>query len=145
MSDRFFLDTNVLVYGFDRASPRKRERAQALVADALTKSRGVISYQVAQEFLNVALRKFENPLTPADAQRYLKIVLEPLCAVFAGVELLHQAIEISAAWKYAFYDALIIAAALQAECSILYSEDLRHGQKIGDLRIVNPFVESSQT
>jgi predicted nucleic acid-binding protein len=142
MSGKFFLDTNVLVYTFDDKDATKRDRARALVAAALAESRGVISYQVAQEFLNAALRRFARPLTPADAERFLAAVLEPLCAVYSSMELLHQAIDISGRWKYPFYDALIIASAQQAGCSVLYSEDLQHGQKVGDLRILNPFVES---
>jgi predicted nucleic acid-binding protein len=142
MSDKFFLDTNILVYTFDDEALGKRDRARALVAEALAESRGAISYQVVQEFLNAALRKFAKPLTAADAERYLTVVLEPLCAVFAGVELYHQAIDIAERWKYSFYDSLIIASALQAGCSVIYSEDLQHGQKIENLRILNPFVES---
>jgi len=144
MSAKFFLDTNILIYSFDRENPAKRRRAEALIAQSLGESRGVISYQVVQEFLNAALRKFSSPLTPADAERYLTIVLEPLCTVFASVALFHQAIDIAGRWKYPFYDSLIISSALQAECSILYSEDLQHGQKIGNLRIVNPFLESAR-
>ena len=145
MSAKFFLDTNILVYTFDEENPGKRDRARALVAEALAESSGAISYQVIQEFLNAALRKFSKPLTAGDAERYLTVVLEPLCAVFAGVELYHQAIDISERWKYSFYDSLVIASALQAGCTVLYSEDLQHGQKIGDLRILNPFVESPQS
>ena len=145
MSAKFFLDTNILVYTFDEENPEKRERARALVSEALAESRGAISYQVIQEFLNAALRKFSKPLTAGDAERYLTVVLEPLCAVFAGVELYHQTIDISERWKYSFYDSLVIASALQAGCTVLYSEDLQHGQKIGDLRILNPFVESPQS
>ena len=142
MSDKFFLDTNILVYTFDDGDPGKRDRARALVAEALSQSHGIISYQVMQEFLNAALRKFAKPLTAADTERYLTVVLEPLCAVFAGFDLYHQAIDIAERWKYSFYDSLIIASALGAGCTVLYSEDFRHGQKIGGLRILNPFVES---
>lgn len=145
MNDKFFLDTNILVYTFDDGDLGKRDRARALVAEALSESSGIVSYQVVQEFLNAALRKFSKPLAAADAERYLTIVLEPLCAVFAGFDLCHQAIDIAERWKYSFYDSLIIAAAHQAGCSILYSEDFQHGQKIGGLRILNPFIESPRS
>jgi predicted nucleic acid-binding protein len=144
MNDKFFLDTNILVYTFDDGDSGKRARARELVAEALSESHGIISYQVIQEFLNAALRKFVKPLSAADAERYLTVVLEPLCAVFASVELYHQAIDIAERWMYSFYDSLIVASALQAGCTVLYSEDLQHGQKIGGLRILNPFVESPQ-
>ena len=143
MNDKFFLDTNVFIYAFDRESPRKRDRASALVVEALTGARGVTSTQAVQEFLNAAVRKFAKPLSVPDAQRYLTVVLEPLCAVFPSVELFHQALDISGRWAYSFYDSLIIAAALQADCTVLYSEDLQHGQKFGRMRIVNPFLESA--
>lgn len=113
------------------------------MAEALTGSRGVISYQVTQEFLNAATRKFSKPLSVPDAQRYLTVVLEPLCAVFSSVELFHQALDLSRRWNYSFYDSLVIAAALQADCSVLYSEDLQDGQKLGRLKIVNPFREAA--
>jgi predicted nucleic acid-binding protein len=143
MSGKYFLDTNILICTFDRENVKKCKTAGALVAEALAESRGVISYQVVQEFLNAAVRKFAEPLTPNDAQRYLTIVLEPLCAVFSSLELFHQALELSSRWGLPFYDALIVGAALQAECSILYSEDLQHGQQIGGLRIVNPFLAAA--
>lgn len=145
MSARFFLDTNVLIYSLDRENAGKRRVAQELVTQALEESKGVISYQVVQEFLSVAFRKFQTRMKPEDAERYLQGVLEPLCAVFAGIPLYHQALDIARRWKYGFYDALIIASALEAGCSILYSEDLQNGQKIGKLKIVNPFLEGGAT
>ncbi|MBN2199478.1 MAG: PIN domain-containing protein [Candidatus Aminicenantes bacterium] len=141
MSGRYFLDTNILVYSFDSKSPKKRERASALIAEALTGSRGIISFQVLQEFIHLALRKFAKPLTLADVQEYLADVLDPLCGVYPGLELYQRALDITGRWKYPFFDSLIIVAALQAGCSTLYSEDLQHGQTIDRLRIVNPFLE----
>jgi predicted nucleic acid-binding protein len=139
MSDKAFLDTNVLVYSFDRSEPRKRDIARGLIAGALERGAGIISYQVVQEFLNVATRKFVIPLSSADAQRYLEVVLEPLCEVYASPELFHQSLEIAESWRLSFYDALIVAAALQADCSALYSEDLQDGLKIRGLTVRNPF------
>lgn len=140
MSAKYFLDTNILISTFDDDNPGKRDRARALVGDALSDSRGCISTQIVQEFLNAALRKFAKPLTPADAQRFLTVVLEPLCTVFPGIELFQKAITITDQWKFAFYDALVVASAFQSGCTILYSEDFQHGQKIGSLQILNPFL-----
>lgn len=140
MSDRpFFLDTNIIVYSFDRRSPKKRDRAQVLIEEALRTGKGRISYQVVQEFLNVATRKFETPITASDAEIYLQNVLEPLCDIYASPLLFQQALGIAERWHYSYYDSLIIAAASSADCEILYSEDLQHGQSIGKLKIVNPF------
>lgn len=141
MSARFFLDTNVLVYTFDPTAAAKRNKALALVRRALTQGRGVISFQVMQEWLNVALRKFRRPLTTAEAHRYIDEVLQPLCEVYPLPDLYHSALDLQQRWRYSFYDSLIVASALQAECDTLYTEDLQHGQQLAGLRIVNPFKE----
>jgi predicted nucleic acid-binding protein len=142
MSGKYFLDTNILVYTFDQTYPKKLDISKHLVKDALNKQSGCISYQVIQEFLNVASRKFIKPLSVVDCQTYLSNVLEPLCEVFSSTSLFHRALEISDRWHFAFYDALIIAAALSTESKILYTEDLQHHQKVMDMIIVNPFLES---
>ena len=142
MSDNcYFLDTNILVYSFDNKNTKKRDIARNLVSDALNNGNGRISYQVIQEFLNVSTRKFETPLSTPDAQIYLRTVLEPLCEVYSSAKLFHQALEIANRWKYSFYDSLIIAAAVSAGCNILYSEDMHHSHSIGNLKVVNPFLE----
>ncbi len=130
MSVEFFLDTNILVYTFDPTDHAKQTRALSLVENALEHQTGVISYQVVQELLNVATRKFAHPLTPQQARRYLETVLEPLCSVYASVPLYRKAIDVQERWRHGFYDSLIIASALQAGCHTLYSEDLHDGQAI---------------
>ncbi|MCP4657580.1 MAG: PIN domain-containing protein [bacterium] len=142
MSGRFFLDTNVLVYTFDPRDSAKQARARELVEEALGEQRGLISFQVVQEFLNVATRKFEPPLAHADCRTYLDRVLRPLCEVFPTIELYREALFLAERWRYGVYDSLILAAAIQAGCGTLYSEDLHHGQKIQDLTIVDPFVNA---
>lgn len=140
MNDKYFIDTNIIIYSFDQTQKRKKKISQKLIGDALENATGIISYQVIQEFLNVATGKFKAPLSYQDCQKYLNIVLEPLCEVFSSLELYHQTIDIMERWQYSFYDSLIIAAALKGNCSIIYSEDLQHEQKIMDVTIMNPFV-----
>lgn len=140
MNDKFFLDTNVLIYTFDTRIPAKQQKARQLVTDAITTKQGLISFQVIQEFLNVASRKFAHPLSPKDCQVYLDQVLAPLCEVFPSIDLYNQTIELTERWGYSFYDCLIITAALEADCKILYSEDFQHQQKIQETTIINPFV-----
>lgn len=139
MSDRYFLDTNIFIYTFDPRTPEKQSICRELIVDALATQNGLISCQVVQEFLNVATRKFKQPLSDKDCLRYLASVLGPLCEIFPSIQLYRDAIEISASWKYAFYDSLIIAGALNAGCTSIYTEDMQHGQTVKDLRIVNPF------
>jgi predicted nucleic acid-binding protein len=134
-----FLDTNIFVYTFDTAAPGKRATAQDLIAQALEDRSAAISYQVVQEFLNVATRKFARPMPIQEAEDYLGRVLMPLCEIFPSAALYAQALAISASAKVAFYDALIVSSALLAGCVILFSEDLQHGRRIGELQVRNPF------
>jgi len=140
-SERFFLDTNVLIYSFDERSKSKQKRAADLVETALTTHRGVINYQVVQEFLSAASRKFADALSPDELRVYLERVLMPLCEVFPDSRLYSQAISISSDMRISFYDALIVSSALIADCRILWTEDLQDGRKIGGLQIRNPFLK----
>ena len=140
MNDKYFLDTNIFVYAFDKTDPAKQQTANLLIKTAVFEQTGCISYQVMQEFINVVTRKFAVPMTITDCQKYLDAVLAPLNTVFTSIELYHRALDIMERWQFAFYDALIIAGALQAQCNILYTEDMQHGQKIEFLQITNPFL-----
>jgi predicted nucleic acid-binding protein len=140
MSDRFFLDTNVFVYSFDRSAAAKAQRAAQLIREALTGQKGVISYQVVQEFFNVALRRFSQPMQAAECEQYLSTVFRPLLAVHSSQALSAEALRLHAQKGLSWYDALIVVAALQAQCDLLYTEDLQHGQRFGRLRVVNPFL-----
>jgi predicted nucleic acid-binding protein len=142
MSADYFLDTNVLVYSFDDSAPAKRDIAQGLIATALRQGCGVVSWQVVQEFLNVALHKWEEPMNAGDAGEYMSGTLEPLCAVFPSANLWRTALSLQAQSQYRFYDSLIVASALQSGSRILYSEDLQEGRRFGDLEILNPFVHT---
>ena len=144
MSAKYFLDTHMIVYSFDAGQPAKKERALALIGDALQSGRGVISTQVIQEFLAVATRKFTVPLKAEDAKAYLKMVLGPLCQVYPDQALYEACLELQQETGYSFYDALILAGALRAGCEVLYSEDFQAGQQIRQLRIVNPFKSEAQ-
>jgi predicted nucleic acid-binding protein len=139
VTERFFLDTNILVYTFDSAAPRKRKIAHDLVAHALRDRNGIISYQVIQEFLNVALRKFAPPMSLSEAQSYLRRVLIPLCEVFPDASLYHEALDIGSQSGWTFYDSLIVASASAGKCGTLFSEDLQAGRTIQGVEIQNPF------
>jgi predicted nucleic acid-binding protein len=140
MSDRFFLDTNIFAYTLDLAAPSKTRIAESLIQTALQTRKGVISYQVVQEFFNLAFGKFRPPMPAADAYTYFIAPLRPLLKVPFSQALLFQAISIREKHSIPWYDTLILAAAIESECKILYSEDFQHGRKIEGLRIVNPFV-----
>src|SRR6266542_1360326 len=135
-----FIDSNVVLYLFDEVNDLKRGVAETLVSQALETDQASISFQVVQETLNVITRKLATPATPEDAQRFLDSVLAPLWRVMPSLELYQRGLAIQGRYRFGFYDALIIQAALEAGCTRLYSEDLQHGQQIEGLTIVNPFL-----
>ena len=139
MKDKFFIDTNIVVYAFS-LELEKKVIAKQLIKDAHKKD-GCLSFQVIQEFLNTSTKKFKIPLKKEDTQRYLHEILFPICEIFPSEKLYNNSLNIHEKFKFSFYDSLIIAAALQANCKILYSEDLQHNQKIYDLIIKNPFLK----
>ena len=139
MSGRFFLDTTVFVYCFDPSSPAKADLAAGLIRRAIETRAGIVSFQVVQEFFNVALRRFVKPMTPPDAEHYLATVFRPLLAVHSSQGLYAEALRLADRYRLSWYDSLIVAAALESGCSVLYSEDLQHGFEVGEMRIQNPF------
>ena len=139
MSVEFFLDSNILVYQASNQDNQKASIAENLVIDA-AQGRGAISYQVVQETMNVLLRKNLLQVGDEKAKLYLHNVLAPLCKVYFSSALLSSALQVRSRYQYYFYDSLIIAAALEAGCNVLYSEALQDGQVIDGLAIKNPFV-----
>ncbi|HEY1264813.1 MAG TPA: PIN domain-containing protein [Terriglobales bacterium] len=139
MSAKFFLDTNIFVYAFDTSSPAKKRKAETLIEEALRTGAGVISYQVVQEFFNLAFRGFANPFTLADGEQYLVSVFRPLWAVHSSPALYLDAIRLRNRYQLQWYDSVIAAAALEAGCAKIYSEDFQHASEIDGVRIQNPF------
>lgn len=140
MSARYFLDTNILVYCFDWTVPAKRTRANELVQEGLERRAGVVSFQVVQEFINVALRRFEPRMQVDDLRQYVAGVLRPMLVVNPSMGLYQSGLDLVDRYRMNWYDSLILAAALEAHCDVLYSEDMQHRQRIEGLEIVNPFL-----
>ena len=136
-----FLDTNIFVYAFLASEPLKRAKAVELIETSLGSGRGCISYQVVQEFADVARKKFATCLSASDCQAFIDAAMQPLMRVASSTELVHTAMNLQDELKYSFYDCLMLAAALEAGADTLYTEDLQHWQLVhGTLRIVNPFL-----
>ena len=139
MSGRFFLDTNVFVYTFDAQAPAKKRKALQLIQRASDSGEGIVSYQVVQEFFNVALRRFAHPMTISEAEQYFVTVFRPLLAIHSSPALIQEGLRLAGRYKLGWYDSLIVAAALQHKCSTLYSEDLQDEREIESVRVQNPF------
>jgi predicted nucleic acid-binding protein len=133
MSDKAFFDTNVFVYAIIQDDPRS-DHAEELIAQG-----GTVSVQVLSEFAAVARRKTKMPWV--EIRRALDGI-KILCPDPLPITLdTHgEALAIAERYGYRIYDALIVASALEARCTILYSEDMQDGQVIdGRLTIQNPF------
>jgi len=139
MSAKVFFDTNILVYCFDVSDPEKRAIALSMVSTHLDQHTGIISWQVVQEFYNVALHKFKNPLSPEQVACFSREFLMPMCLVYPTEGVWKQALQIHQQTQYRFYDSLIVSAGLVSGAEILYSEDLQSGRVIDGLKIMNPF------
>jgi predicted nucleic acid-binding protein len=135
MPAKRFFDTNILVYAFAADDPRSA-RAEALIAGG-----GVIGVQVLNEFTNVTRRKLRWQWDQIEAS--LGIIDELLGPAAPLTTAIHsQAVVLAREHELPVYDALIVAAALDAGCGTLFSEDLNHGQKFGALTVENPFRRS---
>jgi predicted nucleic acid-binding protein len=134
-----FFDSNVFIYFFDSTDPRRQQIATQLVEKAIEAGTGCISFQVVQETLRVITGKLPRPATSDQAVLFMAHSLQPLWRVMPSAALYEKALQLRARWKLSFYDSLIVAAALEAGCKRLLSEDLQHGQRIEGLRIENPF------
>ncbi len=137
MSVDNFIDTNVFIYLFDKTDSHKRQSAEKLVQRTLDYGTGCISYQVVQETINIMTRKLSA--TAEEARQLMDRVLMPLWRINPTQMLYQLGLDLQARYRYGFYDSLILAAALEAGCTRLYSEDLQDGQKIEGLTIENPF------
>jgi predicted nucleic acid-binding protein len=139
MSDKYFVDTNILVYAHDRSAGAKHQRARTLLEQLWDSGQGVLSTQVLQELCINLRRKVSRPLPLEDVRRLIRDY-STWEVITNTPESILQAIEIEARYKTSFWDALILQAAESSGASILYSEDLATGQLYGDIGVVNPLI-----
>lgn len=139
MSVESFLDTNIFVYQLERLDSRKADIADELIAHGIETQTACISFQVIQECLNTAIRKAEVPLSEGEMRKYMMDVLVPLYRVQPDLRLYDKSLQVRFRYRFGFYDSLIVAAAIEAGCETLFTEDLSHGQQIEGVTIVNPF------
>jgi predicted nucleic acid-binding protein len=137
MSDRCFVDTNILVYAHDFRQKRKHERARALVQELWETGRGLLSTQVLQELCVSLRRKAARPLSAAETRKVIEDYARWEIVVNTAKSVM-EAMEIEGRYKISFWDALIVQAAESYGAEVLYSEDLADGQKYGGVRVVNP-------
>jgi predicted nucleic acid-binding protein len=136
MTDRIFIDTNILIYTYSDEE-EKREKAIKIIKDNENKD-FIISLQVVNEFINTLKKKFDK--SPAEIRNALEEIESAFTIRDLSLDLIKDAVRISERYLLSYYDSLIISAALASNCSTLYTEDLHHSQTIDDkLKILNPF------
>jgi len=139
MSDRFFVDTNILVYAHDRSTGAKHHRAQLLLQRLWDSGEGVLSTEVLQELCVSLRRKVKHPLPP-DEIRQLVLDYSTWEIVTNTPASIIQALDIEKRYKISFWDALVLQAAESSGASVLYSEDLAVNQRYGAIKVVNPLI-----
>lgn len=139
MTERVFVDTNVLIYAHDLDAGLKRDRAVSILSRLWENENGIVSVQVLQEFYVTVTRKIRDPLTPALARGVIKNYLAWQIAPNDPSTIL-LASEIAERNQISFWDALIVASASNAGADKILSEDLNHGQVIEGIVIENPFL-----
>jgi len=141
MSDRRFVDTNVLVYAYDQDEGAKQAVARHILREALVDGNAVVSSQVLGEFFIAVTRRIPDPLTVDEAQQAVA-ALQGLRVVAVDGAMVDRAIETHRQYQISYWDGLIIAAAERAECATLLTEDLSADQMYHGLRAQDPFASS---
>ena len=144
-NERFFIDSNVLVYMYDTSEPRKQRLSEELVKGLLRIENGAVSVQVLGEFFNNVTRRIANPLTIQEADRAVEAISSSPTLDVLNIDLpmVRRAISTHSRYGTTYWDSLIIAAAERAGCSAILSEDFNSGQSYHGILAVNPFVGQS--
>jgi len=132
MNDKFFLDTNVCIYAFDRDGKKKEKALDLIVSNQAT-----VSTQVLMETANVAGKKLK--FNQEEIELSVNYITTFCSLQFIELSTIKLAFQIRRKYQYALYDALIVASAIESNCGILYTEDMQHEHFIDNMRIINPF------
>jgi predicted nucleic acid-binding protein len=134
----YFIDTNVLVYAYDRSAGKKYEAAVELLKACWEYENGRVSMQVLQEFFVTVTRKIASPLDVPSARQIVADLAQWRLHAPEADDLL-QAIDFQQNYQLSFWDAMVVQSAVRLGCSWLVTEDFSHGQVFGGVQVVNPF------
>jgi predicted nucleic acid-binding protein len=138
MSDKVFLDSNIIVYAYDTHEPEKLVKAQSLLKSWIIQESAVVSSQVLGEFFVVVTQRIKEPLSADEAMEIIE-VLSVLPVAEIDLSLVKRAIETHKVYGISYWDSLIVAAAERTGCLKLVSEDLNDGQEYNGIVVENPF------
>ncbi len=140
MIDKIFIDTNILVYLFDKSERPKQTQAKKIISERLSSSKFFLSVQVINEFINIISKKISFPIPLNKQKKIINLLNDIFIIASLSLETTLSAIEIKNKYKYSFWDSLIISSVIENKCNILFSEDMQHGSIVeSTLTIVNPF------
>jgi len=138
MSDKIFLDTNILVYAYNSDDPTKQKITVKLLREDFAEKEVCISVQVLNEFYAVLSK---HKIEHSEIEQYINEIINSVQILPINVLISKKALDIRKKYRYSWWDSLILVSALESNSSVLYSEDMQHGQFIeNSLKIVNPFV-----
>jgi predicted nucleic acid-binding protein len=137
-----FIDTNILVYAYDRSAGRKHTAAARLVEQCWEDENGCISIQVLQEFYVTVTRKIPRPLEYQTARQVIADLTHWRIHIPEAIDVL-QAIDLQQTYRLAFWDAMVLQSAARLGCTQLLSEDLSHGETYSTVQVINPFKPST--
>lgn len=138
MSDKIFLDANILVYAYDKDAGEKHSIAVEIVKDLWEKRAGVLSNQVLQEFYVSVTKKILKPISKSEAREIIRAYICWSMSAITPLSII-RATEIEEKHRISFWDALVIVAAYESKCKKILTEDLNSGQIIEGILIENPF------
>jgi predicted nucleic acid-binding protein len=138
-----FIDTNVLVYAYDRTAGQKHLMARSLLAELWASRRGLMSTQVMQEFYVNVTRKLPRPLPASRARAIIAGYATWPVHQVAPTDII-EASRLQGRQQLSFWDCLVVVAASRMGATTLLTEDLQHGRTIAGVRIINPFADSDR-
>jgi len=135
MKDKFFCDSNILIYAFSRQDVKKRKIASKILLD----EKCILSVQVINEVSNIMMKKLK--FSNSQIEQFIHSCYKRYQIVALDETVFTKACNIRENHNISYYDSLIVSSAVNCSCSILYSEDMHHYQKIDMLTIIDPFKE----
>lgn len=138
MTDRFFVDTNVLIYARDTRDFRKQSRALQWLDSLRQKKALVVSHQILAEYYSVVRARLRPGLDTRDARLDLSTFMT-WTVITPDTSLYSLAFAVEDTYRFSWWDCLIVAAAMRGGCTHLLTEDIQHGQDLGGLKVLDPF------
>jgi len=139
MQDKYFIDSNILVYAHDVSEGNRHKISKDIILCGIENSNIVISTQVLSEFFVTVTKKIKRTLAIETAKKEI-MLLKCVEVVEIDVDMIVKAIEALQKYSLSYWDALIISSAIRSNCAAVYSEDLNAGQVIESIKIINPFI-----